>query len=179
MAIRSLIYRRHCNLFQAPSGTHQPRPKGTYSSPQFRSYIQIKKMPILHENNRLPMTRYSISTPRARVTQYGRPTRAEGTDKQHQTRIYFEVMQHIPKNWSQLRTPCNATERQAKNQSTAFRTLNENELASMNLLKNPLISLPVLTLPNTTVHLTLNTDACVIQISCVLLQQKIVRHNEM
>lgn len=41
----------------------------------------------------------------------------------------------------------------------------------MNALKERLMSPPALALPVSTVHLTLDTDACTTQVGCVLLQQ--------
>lgn len=59
-----------------------------------------------------------------------------------------------------------------KDRSMNFGSLNKNYLKFMNLVRIALISLPVLTLPNTTSHITLDADVFDVQIACVLPVKK-------
>lgn len=50
--------------------------------------------------------------------------------------------------------------------------LNEKELQSTKLVKSSPISPPVLALPDLTGHLTIDTDACDVQVGCALLRKQ-------
>lgn len=80
------------------------------------------------------------------------------------------VFRRFVPNFARLAAPLH--QRLKKDQPATFGSLNEEELNSMNSLKNALISPPVLALPNNSGHLTLDTDACNVQVGCVLLQQQ-------
>lgn len=59
-----------------------------------------------------------------------------------------------------------------KNQPRTFRTLNEEELQSMQSLWSVLMSPPVFALRHSTGHLTLLTDECYVQVGYVLAQEQ-------
>lgn len=77
--------------------------------------------------------------------------------------------QFIP-NFARIAAPLNAKRR--RDQPKRFGPLNDEKLKPMNLLKDALISLHILNLPNSTGHMTLDSDACHFQVGCVLLQVK-------
>lgn len=74
-------------------------------------------------------------------------------------------------SFARLATPLNAM--QQKHQGTALGTLSEKKTKLLSTLYNALIIPPVLTLCSTTVHMTLDADACNVQIDCVLLRQQL------
>lgn len=57
-----------------------------------------------------------------------------------------------------------------KDQPETFRSLKAEEIKSMKLLKDALVSSLVLELQNSSVHIPLDTEACDVQVGCVLLQ---------
>lgn len=62
-----------------------------------------------------------------------------------------------------------------EDQPTTFGTLNVEETQSMYALKEALMSPQVRPFPNSTCHMTLNTDICTVQLRDVLLQQQMHR----
>lgn len=80
---------------------------------------------------------------------------------------FCNVCRRFVLNFARLAAPSN--DKLRKDQPKTFGSLNEKERESMNSLKYALISPPVLALPNVAEHMTLDTDACNVQVGCVSL----------
>lgn len=59
-----------------------------------------------------------------------------------------------------------------KDQQLKFGPLKEKALNAMNTLKETLVFSPILALPDSTGHMTLNEDVCHIQVVLVLLERQ-------
>lgn len=82
--------------------------------------------------------------------------------------VLSSVFRHFVPNFARLEAPLN--KRLQKDQPVTFGTLNMEELASLNALKDALIVLPVQALPNPSELIALDTHTCDAEVGCVLLQ---------
>lgn len=80
------------------------------------------------------------------------------------------VFRCIVPNFARIVAPLNR--KLCRDQPPIFGTLSKDDLNSLNTLKDALIAPPVLALPNSTGHMTLDTNACDVQAGCIFLQQQ-------
>ena len=68
---------------------------------------------------------------------------------------------------------CEAPEQEAeKGQTKNWDSLTEEEMTAFEILKDKLVDLPILTIPEENRPLIFDADACQYQLACVLLQQQ-------
>lgn len=82
----------------------------------------------------------------------------------------FNVSRRFVPKFARLAAPLN--KRLRKDQPFTFGPLNREEMATLDVLKNALIFSPILAPHNSSGNITLDTDACDVQIGCVLLQKQ-------
>lgn len=80
------------------------------------------------------------------------------------------VFRRFVPNFARISSPLNAKLR--KGEPSSFGDLDEKETEAFNILRDKLISPPVLALPNATGRYTVDTDACDRQVRCVLMQDQ-------
>lgn len=88
-------------------------------------------------------------------------------------RNIFRSTKYVPKIVTIFeRLETSLIEKLWKDQLSKLKTLYDEEMRSMNQLKNLLFSPQVLTLANRIGHVTLDMDACTFHVRCLLMQQQ-------
>ena len=80
------------------------------------------------------------------------------------------VYRRFVPNFSRIAKPLN--QRLMKGQQTTWGDLNEEEQQACETLKDKLVNPPILVLPRLGRRYTIDTDACDVQVGCVLLQEQ-------
>ena len=80
------------------------------------------------------------------------------------------VYRKFVKDFTKIATPLN--KKLNKGKPTKWESLTDGEMTAFETLKEKLVKPPILTLPKANRPLILDTDACDLQLGCVLLQQQ-------
>lgn len=173
MALRTPIFRRHCDLLWIPARKNRPCPQSPYNSPQRRRNTQAQEMLAPRQDNRQP--RAVIRPRRLEIALHttdaisGLKTPTNLTELRSFLGL-CNVFRRFAPNFTFLAAPLNM--KLKINQPATLGPLNEEEVKSMASLMIALIFPSLLALPNRTGHITLDTDACNVQVGCLLLQQQ-------
>lgn len=111
--------------------------------------------------------------PGGRVTYDGCYPRTHTISEIGQTKIVYRLLQFIQTLCSKPHAYRSTFESiLCEDQPSTFGTLSEKVTNALNTLKNALLSPAVLTLPNSTGHITIDNDNCDVELGWVLLKQK-------
>lgn len=147
------IFRQHFDFSTFSTRTYQPRPRRINTSPQRRRDPQTKKDSVFKRDDWLSKAYDLHLTPRDSISYYKHHHHATASGKSHGTPLLAKTMQRvlvICLNVTCMAAPLNA--KLQKDQPKTRWPLNNEELKSMKLLIDALISLRFLAVLNFSGH---------------------------